>query len=338
MATVLNPHAPVFFPNATAAVDELSIIYPPCRLLPPQTFPAFIPQRYDHSCISKSAILFHPSLIYYHHASPSCFPNFSYYIPPPKYSITTIIEPERAEVSGAVPRLVDELAGVEERRFPIEAKAMDEPSMRTVSSSRFSIRGFRGRYGCRQLIKRNSQLWVPKSSSSFDSPQEAAFPPPVDSQFCEGAKSTVMIKNIPNKISRKQLLDLLDQHCRVQNQKINKEDGSDTPSSEFDFLYLPMDFISGNNLGYAFVNFTSSVAAKRLYQDMHLMPWNTFGSRKICEITHAKIQAKLVKHFRRSLFTCSSTEYLPVYFQPSRDGSRDSAEQLVGKLAQLSLS
>ncbi|XP_020600276.1 protein MEI2-like 6 [Phalaenopsis equestris] len=330
MATVLNPNAPLFFPTTTFAPagDELSVHYPPPRppLLNP--FSALLPQRYEHSCISKGTIFIHPSLIYYQSPSISVFPNFSYYIPPSK----CFIEPEAT----ALPRVGDgELGGV------VEKQRVSELSLRTVSSSRFAIRGMRGIRHGNQLMKRSYKQWVRKSASLDDnSPQETNFCLPDDLHFTDEMKSTVMIKNVPNKISRKQLLDLLDQHCRNENMK-NTEEDADTALSEFDFLYLPMDFISGNNLGYAFVNFTTPAAATKFYQDVHLKPWNdTFGSRKICEITHAKIQGleELVKHFRRSIFTCSSSEYLPVYFHPSRDGSRDSPEHLIGKLLHRSTS
>ncbi|PKA64192.1 Protein terminal ear1 like [Apostasia shenzhenica] len=146
-----------------------------------------------------------------------------------------------------------------------------------------------------------------------------------------------MIKNIPNKFSKKQLLELLDSHCFRENQKIQElvaSPAEKTLSSEFDFLYLPMDFTSGNNLGYAFVNFSTAEAARRLHRELHSKPWNSFGSRKVCEITYAKIQglARLLRHFRSSIFTCSSADYLPVFFKPSRDGVRRPSGQLIGTL------
>jgi len=41
--------------------------------------------------------------------------------------------------------------------------------------------------------------------------------------------------------SRAKLMELLDEHCHEQNQKLKDED---EPPSEFDFLYLPIDFKS----------------------------------------------------------------------------------------------
>jgi len=45
------------------------------------------------------------------------------------------------------------------------------------------------------------------------------------------------------------------------------------------------------NLGYAFVNFTSSLAAERFRREFENFSWDNIGFRKkICEITVAKYQ------------------------------------------------
>ncbi|CAL9208415.1 unnamed protein product [Musa hybrid cultivar] len=123
----------------------------------------------------------------------------------------------------------------------------------------------------------------------------------------DGGKTTVMIKNLPNKFTKEKLLGILDQHCYAENQKIMEEgnekslelgkgDISSTTLSEFDFLYLPIDFNTGNNMGYAFVNFTSAVAAWRLYGSLQNYDWKPHGSRKICVVTYARIQVKIAEH------------------------------------------
>lgn len=47
---------------------------------------------------------------------------------------------------------------------------------------------------------------------------------------------------------------------------------------------------TGFNMGYAFVNFTTAIAARRLYNALHDFQWKTHGSRKVCEVTYARIQ------------------------------------------------
>lgn len=44
------------------------------------------------------------------------------------------------------------------------------------------------------------------------------------------------------------------------------------------------------NVGYGFVNMTSPEATWRLYKAFHLQHWEVFNSRKICEVTYARVQ------------------------------------------------
>lgn len=52
-------------------------------------------------------------------------------------------------------------------------------------------------------------------------------------------------------------------------------------SGAFDFLYLPVDFRTSSGLGYAFINFTSSRAAARLYRAFHHKRWDEQKSQKV---------------------------------------------------------
>lgn len=51
------------------------------------------------------------------------------------------------------------------------------------------------------------------------------------------------------------------------------------------------------NVGYGFVNLTSPEAAFRLYKAFHQQPWEVFNSRKICQITYARLQVALLVRF-----------------------------------------
>lgn len=112
------------------------------------------------------------------------------------------------------------------------------------------------------------------------------------------------------------LIELLDEHCAKENEKAQLLDSA---PSQYDFVYLPIDFKSvqvdtitcsltcislannedggktsthrnGCNLGYAFVNFTTAAAARRLYGGMHRHEWKVFGSKKISHVCYARIQ------------------------------------------------
>ncbi|XP_073100779.1 protein terminal ear1 homolog isoform X2 [Elaeis guineensis] len=139
---------------------------------------------------------------------------------------------------------------------------------------------------------------------------------------CRDSRTTVMIRNIPNKYSQKLLLNMLDNHCIHYNEKIGEEGEEDEPYSAYDFVYLPIDFNNKCNVGYGFVNLTSPEAAYRLYKAFHKQPWEVFNSRKICQVTYARLQGleALKEHFKNSKFACDNDEYMPVIFSPPRDG------------------
>ncbi|XP_057947792.1 protein terminal ear1 homolog [Malania oleifera] len=135
----------------------------------------------------------------------------------------------------------------------------------------------------------------------------------------ESSRTTLMIKNIPNRYSRDLLINILDNHCILSNTKIK---GSNQPLSSYDFFYLPIDFSNKCNVGYAFVNLTSPQAARRLFHAFHSHHWEIFESKKICEVAYARLQGleMLKEHFKNSRFPCTTEEYLPVMFSPPRDG------------------
>ncbi len=96
-------------------------------------------------------------------------------------------------------------------------------------------------------------------------------------------RTSLMIKNIPNKYSQDMLKELLDR----------------THALRYDFLYLPLDFKNHCNVGYAFVNVKRTQDVVSLYAQFNGKKWQYFKSEKICEITYARIQGfnKMRKHF-----------------------------------------
>ncbi len=99
-------------------------------------------------------------------------------------------------------------------------------------------------------------------------------------------RTTVMIKNIPNKYSQKLLLETIDK-CHRGN---------------YDFLYLPIDFRNRCNVGYAFVNFKRHDLIIPFYKEFNGKKWNKFNSEKICSIAYGRVQGlhALVDHFKTS--------------------------------------
>ncbi|KAL4311076.1 hypothetical protein GQ457_01G011990 [Hibiscus cannabinus] len=183
-------------------------------------------------------------------------------------------------------------------------------------------------------LRQPSMVWVRKDAekikASSDVTDDGAVNAEEQKKF--DGKTSLMIRNIPNHFKRHHLQRLLDHHCRDENMKA--QPGSDFCKSAYDFLYLPMDFMFGLNLGYAFVNFTTNVAALRFYRAFNRQEWSCGNNRKkICEIGVAKHQGKniLEQNFRHSYFLCQSNEYLPVVFTPARDGLNRSRPTIVGR-------
>jgi RNA recognition motif-containing protein len=93
----------------------------------------------------------------------------------------------------------------------------------------------------------------------------------------EDLRTSLMIRNIPNKFEFQELLDLIDQG----------HEGT------YDYFYLPID--SGNqcNMGFAFINFIHSAFILDFYHDFNGRGWqNCSNSDKICELRYGRIQGK----------------------------------------------
>ena len=89
-------------------------------------------------------------------------------------------------------------------------------------------------------------------------------------------RTTVMIKNIPNKYTQQMLLDTINSNH----------------SGNYDFFYLPIDFKNKCNIGYAFINFIHPIYITEFFQEFNAQKWQCFNSNKICKITYGRIQGK----------------------------------------------
>ncbi|XWS34687.1 hypothetical protein CRYUN_Cryun21dG0058800 [Craigia yunnanensis] len=175
--------------------------------------------------------------------------------------------------------------------------------------------------GSKQQQQCRGRPWKGRQAKKFD-PRFLISEDALVESNCKDSRTTVMIKNIPNKYSQKLLLNMLDNHCIHCNEQI--AEGGDQPLSSYDFVYLPIDFNNKCNVGYGFVNMTSPQATWRLHKAFHHQHWEVYNSRKICEVTYARVQGleTLKEHFRNSKFPCEMDHYLPVVFSPPRDGKQ----------------
>ncbi|KDQ15279.1 hypothetical protein BOTBODRAFT_108855 [Botryobasidium botryosum FD-172 SS1] len=109
-----------------------------------------------------------------------------------------------------------------------------------------------------------------------------------------------MLKNVPNKMSDKDLIAFINKVC----------------PRRIDFLYLRIDFANRCNVGYAFVNFIT-VEDLLLFCNARLgRKWNMFQSEKVLGMSYANFQGKeaLVEKFRNSSVMNEKLEWRPKIF------------------------
>ncbi|KAK8530799.1 hypothetical protein V6N13_030739 [Hibiscus sabdariffa] len=125
----------------------------------------------------------------------------------------------------------------------------------------------------------------------------------------EDSRTTLMIKNIPNKYTSKMLLAAIDEHCR----------------GTYDFIYLPIDFKNKCNVGYAFINMIDPQQIIPLYKAFNGKKWEKFNSEKVASIAYARIQGKaaLITHFQNSSLMNEDKRCRPILFHTSGPNAGD---------------
>ena len=118
-------------------------------------------------------------------------------------------------------------------------------------------------------------------------------------------RTTLMIKNIPNKYDQEMLL-----------LAVNKRH-----QGTYDFFYLPIDFKNRCNVGYAFINFIDPKSIPSFYEEFDNKKWEKFNSEKVCRISYARIQGKqsMIEHFKNSSLMFEDPKCRPLIFHS--DGS-----------------
>ncbi|XP_011010958.1 PREDICTED: protein terminal ear1-like [Populus euphratica] len=361
-STSLNPEAPEFFPHSYPENDMVApshnVVNYSDQDLPNFSFFPAINQNpssyYYYHCYSTSGPSSHPYPYY---------TDTDYQYPSNAQYCVAYAHNHNLLVSTVLTKPSPIMAVSEETKM---VQAQDEPkkdmqqlvparvstgSKKRGESSRYvgSFNGREGRYKGHEKKHAKKEDLRAKSSGSSRNRERQYSSTGRNVRSCGGANSrqkhsvfpvlpdgqdtTVMIRNIPNRYTREMLMEFLDRHCKMENEKAKKHQNSDSAReaivSAFDFLYLPIDFEREANKGYAFVNFTDARAAWKFYLSTNHQAWDVFQSSKIREIACARLQGKeqLVRHFEKSTFECDSDEYLPVSFSPARDGSRAMVEQ-----------
>ena len=107
----------------------------------------------------------------------------------------------------------------------------------------------------------------------------------LDIFLCKDLRTTLMIKNIPNKYTISSFLDEINTYFKFT----------------YDILYLPIDYVNKCNLGFAFINFVEPFHIILFHELYSGKKWKKFNSEKICELLYAKYQGKkeLIGHFEK---------------------------------------
>lgn len=116
-------------------------------------------------------------------------------------------------------------------------------------------------------------------------------------------RTTIMIRNIPNKYTQRMLLDEIDNYF----------------VGTYDFFYLPIDFKNKCNVGYAFMNFFDARKVADFYERYSGQRWSKFNSEKVCQVSYARIQGRdgLISHFQNSSLLFEEQNYRPLLFSPT---------------------
>ncbi|XP_061956371.1 protein MEI2-like 1 isoform X1 [Populus nigra] len=125
----------------------------------------------------------------------------------------------------------------------------------------------------------------------------------------EDSRTTLMIKNIPNKYTSKMLLAAIDDHCR----------------GTYDFIYLPIDFKNKCNVGYAFINMIDPQQIIPFHKAFNGKKWEKFNSEKVASLAYARIQGKaaLIAHFQNSSLMNEDKRCRPILFHTDGPNAGD---------------
>ncbi|XP_039069382.1 protein MEI2-like 1 isoform X1 [Hibiscus syriacus] len=132
----------------------------------------------------------------------------------------------------------------------------------------------------------------------------------IDRIICgDDSRTTLMIKNIPNKYTSKMLLAAIDEHCR----------------GTYDFIYLPIDFKNKCNVGYAFINMIDPQQIIPFHKAFNGKKWEKFNSEKVATLAYARIQGKaaLIAHFQNSSLMNEDKRCRPILFHTDGPNAGD---------------
>lgn len=142
------------------------------------------------------------------------------------------------------------------------------------------------------LVNSDEERRVSRSSCAIES---------LTSSGGASERTTVMLRNVPNAYSTDMLLMLLDSQGFL---------------GLYDFVYLPVDFRTNMNLGYAFVNLVSHQATQQLTACLQGFRNWICESHKVCQVSWAQPHQGLLEHIERYRNSPVMHESVPLSFKP----------------------
>ena len=142
-------------------------------------------------------------------------------------------------------------------------------------------------------------------------------------------RTTIMLRNIPNKMDWVRDLPRRFGAPTLTTVQISLKSLLDEVCfGTYDFVYLRIDFKSGCNVGYAFINFADVGGMIALIDRVERRCWTAYRSSKAAEISYATIQGReaLVQKFRNSSVMQETPFCRPRLFLPYVDA--DASDKL----------
>jgi hypothetical protein len=117
-----------------------------------------------------------------------------------------------------------------------------------------------------------------------------------------GVATTVILRNIPNNCTRARLLE-----------EISRAGFANA----YNFFYLPLDYETRANKGYAFLNFRQPAAATQFHITFHGQRLKDFRSYKVLVVEIASVQGFWANFdnflFKNRMFTNLDSEFHPIF-------------------------
>lgn len=178
-----------------------------------------------------------------------------------------------------------------EQRWPSDSSVMANACASHISTGASPLAACTRRPSATaQRVLANEVALNNGASGLARTPQQATPQPDPATEFdveeamagCEGARTTVMIRNVPCRWTAEKLLTLLRTYI----------------GSSWDLFYMPYKTFGTCNTGYAFLNLKDSRSAAHLYFSIHGRGWPGTRSAKVCEVRYARLQGSaLMAHF-----------------------------------------